>query len=135
MDKFFASLPVGRIVRRWNWAISTSGDLFCVKGNHATREEIAAGGREEVVDLRTTVLRCERQTVHRLPRSGAMVFAFKTYQYPISEVREEGCAKALCEAIDGMGEGSVPEMTVYKRQVVWGEKVKRFLRGEIEVDA
>jgi hypothetical protein len=24
---------------------------------------------------------------------------------------------------------------VYKRQVVWGEKVKAFLRGEIEIDA
>ncbi|KAL1594119.1 hypothetical protein SLS59_008953 [Nothophoma quercina] len=133
MDKFFAMLPVGKIVKRWNWAISTSGDLFCVKGNHTTKEEV--GDEDPDVDLRTTYLRCERQTVHRLPRSRAVVFAFKTYQYPISELRDEGSGLALSEAIDGMGTGSAPEMTVYKRQVVWGEKIKRFLAGEIEVDA
>lgn len=133
MDRFFAALPVGKIVRRWNWGISTTGDLFCVKGNHATRQELEGKG-EERVDLRSTFLRCERQTLHRLPRTGAVVFAFKTYQYPVWEVREEGGGEALGEAIEGMGTGSVPEMTVYKRQVVWGEKVGAFLRGEIEVD-
>lgn len=133
MDKFFAMLPVGKIVKRWNWAISTSGDLFCVKGNHTTTEEL--GDEDPDVDLRTTYLRCERQTVHRLPQSRAVVFAFRTYQYPIQELRDEGSGQALSEAIDGMGTGSAPEMTVYKRQVVWGEKIKRFLAGEIEVDA
>lgn len=136
MDRFFASLPVGKIVKRWNWTVSTTGDLFCVRGNHASSEEVEKGelSGEEDVDLRTTVLRCERQTLHRLPGSGAVVFAFKTYQYPIQEVRDEGSGEALCEAIDGMGEGSAPKMVVYKRQVVWGEKVKAFLRGEIGVD-
>ncbi|KAF2633607.1 hypothetical protein BU25DRAFT_444301 [Macroventuria anomochaeta] len=133
MDKFFASLPVGKIVKRWNWTISTSGELFCVKGNHTTEEELEEQGKEEI-DLKTTFLRCERQTLHRLPESRAVVFAFKTYQYPIRELRDEGSGEALVEAIDGMGTGSAPEMTVYKRQVVWGEKIKAFLRGEIEDD-
>lgn len=56
----------------------------------------------------------------------------KTYQYPIRELRDEGSGEVLAEAIDGFGTGSVPGMTVYKRQVVWGEKVKAFLRGEID---
>jgi hypothetical protein len=38
----------------------------------------------------------------------------------------------LAEAIDGLRLGSVPGIAVYKRQVVWGEKVKAFLRGEID---
>ncbi|KAJ8106054.1 hypothetical protein OPT61_g9796 [Boeremia exigua] len=134
MDKFFATLPTGRIVRRWNWAITTTGDLFCVHGNHATKDEVERNAGEEV-NLNTTFLRCERQTLHRLPQTGAVVFAFKTYQYPVQELRDEGSGDALCEAIDGMGTGSAPEITVYKKQVVWGEKVKAFLRGEIEVDA
>jgi hypothetical protein len=45
-------------------------------------------------------------------------------------LRDEGSGEALAEAIDGTG--SVPGMTVYKRQLVWGEKVKAFLRGEID---
>ncbi|KAJ4994071.1 hypothetical protein SVAN01_00548 [Stagonosporopsis vannaccii] len=141
MDRFFAALEVGKIVKRWNWTVSTSGDWFCVAGNHASEEEVRGGkskeeqeGGQQKVDLRTTFVRCERQTLHRLPGSGAVVFAFKTYQYPIQELRDEGSGEALCEAIDGMGTGSAPLMTVYKRQVVWGEKVKAFLRGEIEID-
>ncbi|KAF1841957.1 uncharacterized protein K460DRAFT_409396 [Cucurbitaria berberidis CBS 394.84] len=135
MDRFFAALPVGRIVKRCNWSISTNGQLFCLKGNHMSEAELAAkekeeGGMEEI-DLTKTVLRCERQTLHRLPESRALVFAFKTYLYPIQELRDEGSGEVLADAIDGLGLGSVPGMKVYKRQVVWGEKVKAFLRGEI----
>ncbi|KAF3033841.1 hypothetical protein E8E11_001618 [Didymella keratinophila] len=135
MDRFFASLPAFKIVKRWNWTISTTGDLFCVSGNHATSDELKDGKvAKGNVDLRMTFLRCERQTLHRLPQSKAVVFAFKTYQYPIAELRDEGSGEALCEAIDGMGTGSAPGMVVYKRQVVWGDKIKAFLRGEIGVD-
>lgn len=77
MDRYFASLPVGKCVKRANWSISTSGDLFCLEGNHMTLEQLAVKENEkEEVDLERTVLRCERQTLHRLPRTGALVFAF-----------------------------------------------------------
>ena len=79
MDRFFASLPVGKVVKRANWSISTNGQLFCLAGNHMSAEELAAREREEEVeeiDLDKTVLRCERQTLHRLPKSRALVFAF-----------------------------------------------------------
>jgi hypothetical protein len=56
----------------------------------------------------------------------------QTYQYPIKELRDEGSGEMLAEAIDGLRLGSVPGIAVYKRQVVWGEKVKAFLRGEID---
>ncbi|KZM26362.1 hypothetical protein ST47_g2462 [Ascochyta rabiei] len=133
MDRFFAMLPLGRIVQRWNWTITTSGDLFCRAGSHATPDEAARQSTD--VNLRTTFLRCERQTLHRLPESKAIVFTIRTHLYPITDLRDEGSGEALCEAIDGLETGSVPKMAVYKRQVVWGDKVKAFLRGEIEVDA
>lgn len=80
MDRFFANLPVGKIVKRANWSISTSGELFCLKGNHMSEEEMARkeeSGEPEEIDLNKTVLRCERQTLHRMPGSKALVFAFK----------------------------------------------------------
>jgi hypothetical protein len=80
MDRFFANLPVGKIVKRSNWSISTNGQLFCLEGNHMSDEELERKHKaedEEEIDLDKTVLRCERQTLHRLPRSGALVFAFK----------------------------------------------------------
>lgn len=57
------------------------------------------------------------------------MFAFKTYQYGLGEVKEEGNGEALAEATEGFARGSVPEMEVYKRAVVWGDVVRRFLRG------
>ncbi|KAF7444045.1 DUF3445 domain containing protein [Pyrenophora tritici-repentis] len=77
MDRFFAKLPVGKVVKRANWS---------------------------------------------------------TYMYPLQQLRDEGSGEVLAEAIDGLRLGSVPDMTVYKKQDVWGEKVKAFLRGEIEID-
>jgi Protein of unknown function (DUF3445) len=76
-----------------------------------------------------TFVRCERQTLHRLPKSRALVFAFKTYMYPISEIKEEGLGEELAEAIDGLKDGSVPEMHFYKRGVEWGNAVKEYLRS------
>ncbi|OAL00588.1 hypothetical protein IQ06DRAFT_293885 [Phaeosphaeriaceae sp. SRC1lsM3a] len=131
MDRFFASLPIGKVVKRANWSISTNTDLFCLAGNHMSADDIADHIDEEI-DLNKTVLRCERQTLHRLPKTRALVFAFKTYQYPIQEVRDEGSGEELAAAIDGLASGSVPDITIYKRQVVWGEKVKALLRGEID---
>ncbi|KAH5701156.1 hypothetical protein HBI44_045550 [Parastagonospora nodorum] len=136
MDRFFASLPVGKMLKRANWSISTNGELFCLAGNHLTEAHLNPPNNTheqdaEEIDLKKTVLRCERQTLHRLPQTRALVFAFKTYQYPIQEVKDEGSGEILAQAIDGLARGSVPDIRIYKKQVVWGEKVKAFLRGEI----
>ena len=126
MDLFFATLPVGKIVKRVNWSITTNTDIFALGGNRIYESEDT---KEDKIDLEKTVLRRERQTLHRLPKSRALVFAFKSYMYPIKDVKEEGSGEELAQAIDGLKEGSVPGMHFYKRGVVWGEAVKRYLRS------
>ena len=76
-----------------------------------------------------TFLRSERQTLHRLPKSEALVFAFKTYLYPIKEIKDEGLGEELAQAIDGLKKGNAPDMHFYKRGAMWGEAVKRYLRS------
>jgi len=81
MDRFFASLPLGKVVKRANWSVSTSGELFCQAGNHMSEADLhststSTSDAQEDVHLKKTVLRCERQTLHRLPRTRALVFAF-----------------------------------------------------------
>lgn len=76
-----------------------------------------------------TFLRTERQTLHRLPKSKAIVFAFKTYLDSLRDIKLEGLGDDLAEAIDGMKTGNVPGMAAYKRQPVWGEAAKEFLRS------
>ncbi|EKG20183.1 hypothetical protein MPH_02540 [Macrophomina phaseolina MS6] len=130
MDRFFAALPVGKIVKRHNWSITTNADLFSLGGNHLYEGEEPRPVAKGEIDPEKTVLRCERQTLHRLPEnSDCLVFAFKTYQYPLRQIKEEGSGEALAEAVDGLAAGSVPRMAFYKRQVVWGEAVKAYLRA------
>lgn len=82
-----------------------------------------------VTDCAKTHLRCERQVLHRLPQTKAILFSFSTYTYPLEEIKQEGLGEDLATAIDGLGLGSVPEFHHYKRAVVWGEKVKQYLHG------
>jgi len=58
-----------------------------------------------------------------------LVFAFKTFQYLIRQIKEGRNGELLARAIEGLSEGSVLRMVYYKRGVVWGETVKNFLRS------
>jgi hypothetical protein len=137
MDRFFARLETGKLVCRANWTITTTPDLFVESGTHfhgfdamspADQEACIAEQRRDL-DVGEMRLRCERQTLMRLPSSGALVFAFKTYLSSLQEVKEEGNGEALAEATEGFKKGSVPEMDTYKRAVVWGDLVREFLRA------
>ncbi|RDW64719.1 hypothetical protein BP6252_10370 [Coleophoma cylindrospora] len=122
MDRFFERLEVGKM-----WSITTHDKLYAASaGNHLyAGEEVEA----EEIDLANTYLRCERQYLHRQPETKALCFSFKTYLYPISQIKAEGLGEDLAQAIDGLKEGSVPEMHFYKKGVVWGETVKEYLRS------
>jgi hypothetical protein len=67
--------------------------------------------------------------LHRLPQTKALVFSFKTYMYPLKDIKDEGLGEELAQAIDGLKEGSVPAMHFYKRGVIWGKAVKEYLRS------
>ena len=161
MDRFFAKLEVGKIVKRANWSITTDSELYKLSGNHmyagGTSEshaqneaisnshvplknektlDVSSSGLDEIIEdqkkdvrIEDCRLRCERQTLHRLEHTKAIVFAFKTYQYTLQDVKDEGSGPDLAAAIEGLTQGSVPDMAYYKRQVVWGEKVCEFLRS------
>jgi hypothetical protein len=81
--------------------------------------------------LQQVHLRVEDQTLFRLPDTRALVFAFKTYLYSLEDVKQEEdgkVAEELAQAIEGLRKGSVPEMWHYKRGVVWGARVCKYLR-------
>lgn len=74
-------------------------------------------------------MRCERQTLHRLPQSRAIVFAFHTYLYSIREIKEEGRGEDLAAAIDGLQNSSIPGIFTYKNGEKWADAVRQFLRS------
>jgi len=54
---------------------------------------------------------------------------YKTYLYPLEDIKTEGQGKALADAIDGLSKGNVPAMAKYKGSKIWGEAVCSFLRS------
>lgn len=92
MERFFAGLEVGRCVGRVNWSVGLEGmaGLFRTgreggikekeaKQKDEDEDEVEDEKQKDTVKINPTqtVLRCERQTLHRLPKTKAIVFAFK----------------------------------------------------------
>jgi dimethylamine monooxygenase subunit A len=88
----------GRIVERRNWSVLDDPELF---------QPHEAPSIPADVDPATLWLRSERQTLRRLPVTGAIVFTIRTYQWPLSEVRAEreqaaGLAEVIAAASPAM---------------------------------
>ncbi len=74
-------------------------------------------------------MRIEYQTLTRLPKTNAILFSFKTYLYPVKEVKDEGLGPELADAIEGLKKGNAAGMWVYKGGVRWGKSVCDYLRS------
>ena len=61
----------------------------------------------------------ELQTLTRLPKTRAIIFPFKTYLYPLEDIKDEGLGPQLIEAIEGLQKGNAPGMFKYKGAVRW----------------
>ena len=81
------------------------------------------------VDADQTTFRVELQTLTRLPRTGAVLFSFKTYMYPLAQIKAEGLGPQLADAVEGLTAGNAPGMWVYKGGVRWGKAVCEYLRA------
>ncbi|KAJ5561757.1 hypothetical protein N7535_003782 [Penicillium sp. DV-2018c] len=131
MDRFFSRLEVGKYVKRINWSVTIDAGLFAAFGGTHAMEN---GKKEDPIeagklDVDKTVLRCERQTLHRMPVSKAIVFTVHTYRYPIQQIKDEGLGEELATAVEGLKKGNAPGMHFYKKGDVWGEALKDFLRS------
>lgn len=72
----------------------------------------------------TIRLRSERQTLRRLPRTGAIVFGIRTYLFKIEELaRERGVADRLASAIRSWPD----DVGVYKGRKMYSEVLLKYL--------
>lgn len=105
VDRFFASLRADRPVWRANWSLTSSSEL-CLpdRSDQATELDRARLGCQ-------LWLRVERQTLRRLPTTGAIVFTIKTRRSPLGEVAASpDVARAIAARIREMPD----EMAAYK---------------------
>ncbi|KAH6623785.1 hypothetical protein F5144DRAFT_584307 [Chaetomium tenue] len=127
MERYFARLQVGKCVKRVNWSIQTHPRLFAPSGNHVhPGEEVE---EEAEIDIEKTRFRVELQSLMRLPKTGAILFSFKTYMYSLNEIKEEGLGPELADAIEGLKAGNAPGMWMYKGGVRWGKAACEYLRA------
>jgi hypothetical protein len=91
VDRFFASIQVARPVWRVNWSLVDQPTLFLPPEHRGHPRPISTerAGAE-------LWLRVERQTLRRLPGSGAVAFGIHTYVDPLEDaIRSPAAARAL----------------------------------------
>lgn len=110
VDRFFDKLAADRGVWRLNWGVQADAALFQPTGHNAGEAEGADVTPQTAPDR--LVLRVERQTLVRLPASGAIVFGIRTHVHPLRAVigGDAATAARLAAAVRALP----PEMTAYK---------------------
>ena len=91
VDRVMERLPAGRILERHNWGVAGDGQLFAPLRTKERRPDWPGVGGERW-------LRIERQTLRRLPRSGAVVFTIRTLLGPLEILRNDPAAAGLLAA-------------------------------------
>jgi hypothetical protein len=120
VDHFFAALKPDRLVCRFNWGISDDPAPF---------QPVAPPRRVEVTRDNAGAalwLRVERQTLRRLPRTGAVVFAIGTHITRLDRaIRSSDEAQDLSAAIRDMP----PDMRQYKQIAPFASVLLAWLAG------
>ncbi|KAK7730601.1 hypothetical protein SLS53_008991 [Cytospora paraplurivora] len=129
MEKLFRRVKVGKNLKRVNWSVVDSPILFNCKSNHIHEDDLDQLQEDEDIDISQARMRVELQTLSRLPKTGAILFSFKTFLYTLEEIKAEGLGSQLADAIDGLRQGNAPGMWTYKGAIRWGSKVKQYLRS------
>ncbi|KAI9047428.1 hypothetical protein LZ554_008872 [Drepanopeziza brunnea f. sp. 'monogermtubi'] len=127
MERWTERMKPGTFWRRCNWTITMNGKLRNEVGENQVYATDAHATSVKL-NLSQAHLRTELQIVQKLPQTGAILFTYKTYVYPLSDIKKEGNGPALADAIDGLRKGNVPGMFAYKGAGIWGESVMEYLR-------
>jgi hypothetical protein len=98
VDRFLGLLKPGRLVARMNWSIHDDAALFQPEANHPPGQAITSSNAGALLTVRI-----ERQTLSRLPQTGAIMFTIRTYQHRLSLVAAvPGAAASLRAALAGL---------------------------------
>lgn len=121
-SRFLARLTPSSPMERSNYFVEVKRpgeDLFDIlyRPKVLCEKELSNPSPEEII------IRRERQTFRRLPKTGAIVFGVKTYLTPVHQLpmqELENLAKEMQSWPEYVGE--------YKGKDVWGAKVLEFYR-------
>lgn len=109
------------------WSLQVDGsDLFRLDGNNFYPEQEEIPEEEQRVDLSTSYLRVEHQTLNRLHKSQAVIFCVRSYLTSLADVKKEGNGPSLLSAIKSMPE----KLGDYKKRPFWCQAVYEYLGAQ-----
>lgn len=84
----------------WNWTINGPEKAFCQSGKGPKADSGVEFESTQAENPGCVVMRAERQTLRRMPRSGAILFTIRTYLTPVENMANEpGVPGRLAHAI------------------------------------
>ncbi len=121
VDRFMAKVKPGHIASRLNWSVLDDPAMYQPTGKW--REAANTSVTPENAGERL-YLRVERQTLRRLPQSGAILFGIRVHSYPLAHaITTSAAASRLAEAVRAL-----PETTVhYKSLKAYGPALLAWL--------
>jgi hypothetical protein len=121
VDRFMARVKPGHIASRLNWSVLDDPEMFQPGGKWRVQRN-AAITPDNAGDA--LYLRVERQTLRRLPQSGAILFGIRVHSYPLARaITTQAAASRLAEAVRAL-----PEATAhYKSLKVFGPALLAWL--------
>lgn len=119
IDRFLLGLKRGAIFSRRNWSLTDDPVLFQPVALPRPVPPVAEIGRR-------IFLRVERQTLARLPLSGAVLFGIRIHQHRLEAVaRNADARRGLIDAVTGLD----PALTAYKSMHALAPTVVAYLRA------
>ena len=125
VNRFMQHLKPNHIVSRLNWSLLDDPALFQPDGKwraDLSTDITAANAGNRVF------LRVERQTLRRLPLTGAILFGIRVHVYPLDQIIDRpDRAAALARAIEELP----PEIQHYKSLLPFRQALLKWLRSDL----
>ena len=99
VDRFMAKFKPGALYGRSNWFVVDSGELCHLPGERELFADVTAANAGERL-----FARCERQTLRRLPQTGAILFTIGVYVEPLGALPADSIYW-LAEAVQAIPRG------------------------------
>ena len=90
--RIFDHLPVNDIVERRNWSVVAWRGLYAPEASAARRRALRQRPRQPGAGL---YIRCERQTLRRLPQTGGLLFTIRIHLTPLRALAADPEAAAV----------------------------------------
>jgi hypothetical protein len=122
VERMFDAVKAGVIMERRNWTLVNSGEAYLPESG-PVKAALASMPLEAGGD--GLFLRVERQTLRKLPRTGAVLFTIRAWRHPLADLLAEPERKA---AFAAAWRGASDEFRAYKGLGAYDAHVEAFLR-------